>query len=405
MNTPTSFSKTIAFLFIIFSISLVFAQAPNKMSYQAVIRNSNGNLVVNSPVSIKVSIVQGSATGTSVYEEFHSAINTNTNGLLNLEIGTGTNLTGNFSTINWANGPFFIRTDCDPNGGVNLTISGVHQLLSVPFAMYAAVSGNGPQGAQGPQGPVGPAGNGINSIVSNTNGTLTVNYTNGSTYTSGSLLGPQGVAGPQGPQGVPGQIGATGPQGAIGPQGVAGPQGPQGVPGPTGLTGPQGPQGVQGVQGASGYSGPYFIGKDTLGGIVFYIYKGSDNQQHGFIVSKTETNAVWQSPATLIGASSSWNGPANFNLMTNSAAKNWVQTNFNSLWYLPSLDEMMLLHDSKVLVNKALSTGGFTVVGNVNYWSSTENVASKSYRINMLSGAPTTAAKTGSLAVRAIRAF
>ncbi|MBU3658523.1 MAG: DUF1566 domain-containing protein [Flavobacteriales bacterium] len=164
-------------------------------------------------------------------------------------------------------------------------------------------------------------------------------------------------------------------------------------------------QGIQGIQGQSGYSGPYFIGKDTLGGIVFYIYKGSDNQQHGYIVSKTETLSSWQSPATLLNATSTWNGQGNFNLMTNSNAKTWITTNFNSNWYLPSMDEINLLFDSKALVNKALASLGQTPLGIGFYWTSTENNASRAYRVTFLSGVPTASAKTGSATVRAIRTF
>jgi hypothetical protein len=112
-----------------------WAQAPQKMSYQAVIRDANNKLVTSHAVGIRVSILQTTATGTSVYTETQIAT-TNANGLVTLEIGTGTT-TGNFSTINWANGPFFIKTETDATGGTNYTITGTSQLLSVPYALYA----------------------------------------------------------------------------------------------------------------------------------------------------------------------------------------------------------------------------------------------------------------------------
>jgi hypothetical protein len=117
-------------------------------------------------VGIKISILQSTATGSEVYAETHNLL-TNANGLATLEIGGGTLLSGNFANINWANGPYFIKTETDVNGGSNYTITNTTQLLSVPYALFVEVSGSsipGPQGPQGltgatgPQGPAGPQG-------------------------------------------------------------------------------------------------------------------------------------------------------------------------------------------------------------------------------------------------------
>jgi len=113
-----------------------FAQDPQKFSYQSVIRNAGNQLVVNQSVGIKISILQGSATGSAVYVETHSPL-TNANGLATIEIGGGTVLSGNFANINWANGPYFVKTETDVDGGSNYTIITTQQLLSVPYAMYA----------------------------------------------------------------------------------------------------------------------------------------------------------------------------------------------------------------------------------------------------------------------------
>ena len=115
----------------------VQAQAPQKFSYQTVIRNASNQLLIGQTVGIKISILQGSANGSAVYAETH-APQTNTNGLATLEIGGGSLLAGNFANINWANGPFFVKTETDPNGGNNYTITNTSQLLSVPYALYAA---------------------------------------------------------------------------------------------------------------------------------------------------------------------------------------------------------------------------------------------------------------------------
>jgi microcystin-dependent protein len=124
----------------------VFSQAPQKMSYQAVIRNSSNALVTSTAVGMKISIFQGSTTGTPVYVETQIP-STNANGLVTIEIGGGTG----FNTIDWANGPFYIKTETDPTGGTNYTITGTSQLLSVPYALYAA-SGGIPSGTIVPFG-------------------------------------------------------------------------------------------------------------------------------------------------------------------------------------------------------------------------------------------------------------
>ena len=115
----------------------VFAQAPQKMSYQAVIRNSSNALVSSTAVSMRISILQGSTSGTAVYVETQTAT-TNANGLVSLEIGAGTGVTGTFAGIDWSAGPYFIKTETDPAGGTSYSITGTSQLLSVPYALSAA---------------------------------------------------------------------------------------------------------------------------------------------------------------------------------------------------------------------------------------------------------------------------
>jgi hypothetical protein len=114
----------------------VFAQAPQKMSYQAVIRNSSNALVTNTTIGMQISILQGSESGTDVYVETQTP-SSNANGLVSLEIGAGNVVSGSFTAINWANGPYFIKTETDPTGGTNYTIIGTSQLLSVPYALHA----------------------------------------------------------------------------------------------------------------------------------------------------------------------------------------------------------------------------------------------------------------------------
>ncbi|HPH23800.1 MAG TPA: hypothetical protein PLW32_07960, partial [Chitinophagaceae bacterium] len=117
------------------------AQSPQKMSYQMVVRNSSNVLIANQVVGVKISLLQGSATGTAVFVETH-APTTNANGLASLTIGDGTNVTGSFAAVNWANGPFFIKIETDPTGGTSYTITGTSQLMSVPYALFAGSTTN-----------------------------------------------------------------------------------------------------------------------------------------------------------------------------------------------------------------------------------------------------------------------
>ena len=121
--------------------AITFAQAPNKMSFQTVVRNSQGKLVLNKSIGVRLSILQSTSTGTAVYVETHTK-SSNANGLLTLEVGAGSVATGTFATIDWSQGPYFLQTEMDVNGGTNYTISGVTEFVSVPFAKLAENANN-----------------------------------------------------------------------------------------------------------------------------------------------------------------------------------------------------------------------------------------------------------------------
>lgn len=114
----------------------LFAQSPQKMSFQAVVRDIDGSLVVNSNVGVRIQILQTSEFGSAVYVETHSPT-TNGNGIMTLEIGAGTIVLGTFAGIDWANGPYFIKVETDITGGESYSITGVSQILSVPYALSA----------------------------------------------------------------------------------------------------------------------------------------------------------------------------------------------------------------------------------------------------------------------------
>ncbi len=119
--------------FLIFTIS--WSQTPEKVSYQTIIRDNANQLLANQSIGIQISILQGSASGISVYSETHNPTS-NANGLVTFEIGNGTT-SDDFSTVDWSNGPYFIKTEIDPLGGNSYTISGTTQLISVPYALHA----------------------------------------------------------------------------------------------------------------------------------------------------------------------------------------------------------------------------------------------------------------------------
>ncbi|MGY5350997.1 hypothetical protein ACXGQW_00245 [Wenyingzhuangia sp. IMCC45533] len=133
--------KILALTFILFAFSNLFSQAPEKMSYQSVIRDNSNELVKNQFIGMQISVLKGSATGTAVYVEALST-NTNANGLISIQIGANTAILGDFSAIDWSDDTYFIKTEVDPTGGTTFTITGVSQFLSVPYALYAKTSGD-----------------------------------------------------------------------------------------------------------------------------------------------------------------------------------------------------------------------------------------------------------------------
>lgn len=343
--------KIITICAALFITASVFAQSPEKMSYQAVVRDGSNNLVTSSAVGMQLSILQGSASGTAVYVETQTPTS-NANGLVSVEIGSGTVVSGNFTNINWSNGPYFIKTETDPTGGTSYSITGTSQLLSVPFALHAKTA-DSVTGTITETDPIFSA-----SVASGITGTDTTNWNNKQDQlVAGSNITIVGNT-----------ISATG----------------------------------------GGSSNDFYLGQDTLGGIVFYIYMGSDGNQHGLIVNKNESTAQWQSSSTTTNATRSWDGVYNTGLMTSSPASTYV----NGLtdggftdWYLPSIDELSILWHNRFHANNALNAGGFTLLSNTaNYWSSTEYDAAYAFYFDFNWGAGSNN-KPSTYSVRAVRAF
>jgi len=326
----------------------LFAQAPEKMSYQAVVRDANNALIINQAVGMKIQILQGSVSGTTVYEETQTPTS-NDNGLVTLEIGTGTIVSGMFGTIDWSTGPYFIKTETDPTGATNYTISGTSQLMSVPYALYAKTSGNG----AGPQGPAGADGtNGIDGAVG-----------------AQGPAGTNGIDGAVGAQGPAGTNGTNGIDGAVGAQGPAGTNGTNGIDGAVGVQGPAGADGIDGQDGAVGPQGPpgtpyvepaYTIGISTdLGGYVFWV---STDGKHGLVAETQDQGlSTWYNAQNLIS------DPANHSINGQKFRD----------WRLPTKHELNEMY---------LSSSAIGNFGTKTYWSSFLVGNGSAWRQNFLSG-------------------
>ncbi|MCX6273322.1 MAG: fibrobacter succinogenes major paralogous domain-containing protein [Bacteroidetes bacterium] len=132
--------RTLIFLMLGFAFLTSVGQMPQAIKYQAITRGISGNILANQPISVRVNLLADSSLGTIVYSETH-AITTNAYGLINLDIGKGTVVSGNFAAINWSSGTYFVKIEVDETGGNNFQFLGTSQLLAVPYAMYAKESG------------------------------------------------------------------------------------------------------------------------------------------------------------------------------------------------------------------------------------------------------------------------
>ncbi len=239
---------------------LAFAQAPQGISYQAIVRNGQGAPVTATQVSVRFSIHDVSPTGNIVFQEVHHGA-TSPLGLFTTVIGSTASGVGNLAAVNWGSGSKFLQVEIDIAGGSNYTDMGTQQLMSVPYALFAGNAANGTTGPTGAQGPVGSSGATGAQGTTGATGAAGANGSNGTTGPQGPAgnTGATGAQGPTGPTGAAGTTGATGLQGATGNNGATGAQGTTGATGPAGsdgLTGPTGAAGLNGATGAQGVTGP-----------------------------------------------------------------------------------------------------------------------------------------------------
>ena len=375
------------------------AQSPEKMSYQAVIRNSSNALVTSTLVGMQISILKGSPSGTVVYAETQTPT-TNANGLVSIEIGGGTVVSGTFSSIDWANGIYFIKTETDPTGGTIYTISGTSQLLSVPYALHAKTADTLTGGIVETD-PIY-----IGSQAKNITASDIIHLSN----LSGINTGDQDLSGLATKIALGdsiAQVRAEIPPAANGSE--------------TKVTSGYGII----LSGAGTTASPYnistplpvvivhYIGESYQGGIIFWL---DATGQHGLIVSSTDVYADIQwyngtnrytgttgdglyagemNTAMIVATQMADNQAGNFAAKACADYSVTVGGVTYGDWYLPSKYELYLLYLQNYMI------GGFSMF----YWSSTENANNTVWGRNFDTGIEGSYFKSGSVAVRAIRAF
>lgn len=365
--------------FCCFLFSTIFSQVPDKMPYQVVIRDGDGNLLANSNVGLRLSIYEGSEDGTLVYEQDRT-VTTDTNGYVYVEIG------GNavFDTISWLAGPYYLKTEADLTGGSDYSVIGVSQLLSVPYARHAKTAQSFSHNIE--QDPVFNAWNkDYNDLINKPDiGDSIAKYVDGSET---KIYGGMNVT-----------VSGKGTQ--LNPYNIK-------------------------VDDKNCGSPLHYVGELYGGGIIFWV---DPSGYHGLICSMVDISDYtdWSNVySTEIGltAQSDWDGLNNSlaviaqNGHTNSAAKLCLDytngdfgTGIYSDWYLPSRLELEHLWDNFYLVEKTIEEYGSPaspVQIHRWYWTSTEVNNERAWIFDFTSGQFYTWEKktNGNISVRAIRAF
>ena len=397
-----------------------FAQSPERMSYQAVIRNSSDQLVTSQQIGIQISILQGSTDGTAVYVETQTST-TNANGLISIEIGTGTT-TDDFSAIDWESGLYFIKIETDPTGSTNYTITGTSQLLSVPYALHAktaesvttiTITGNETafdswdkneaDDFDGQYSSLTGTPANVSEFTNDAGYLTTFSEVDGSITNEIQTISRAGLT-------VTLTDGGT-YQDSINTY--------------TAGTGIDITNNVISTTGSSGH----YVGELYGGGIIFWV---TSDGQHGLIASLDDldggSGVAWSATqSTEIGASAQnfYDGASNTAaIVTQDNTTGYAATLCDSYsndgfsdWYLPSHSELELLGDTRVAINNILANDGNSATNGLNlsnsspygyYWSSTEYSNNDAWNMEICYGemdAGDDYGKDATYRVRAVRAF
>jgi hypothetical protein len=410
-------------LVAVFLTIAALAQTPQKISYQSVIRDSGGKLVSNKAIGLRISILQGSVNGTTVYSETQIPAS-NANGLVSVEIGNGNSVLGSISTINWSSGVYFIKTETDPNGGVNYSINGISQILAVPYAMYAEKAGNGFSGNYAdlknkpaifsgkwadlsgkPSFAPIATGGGFNDLLDKPNTISGYGITDAFNGTWASLSGKPNFA----------KVATSGSYADLSNTPITNGSETKVTAGVNISVTGTGTSDMPYVVSSNGFT--HYIGELYQGGIIVSVWK-ANGIEHGLIASLKDICAPmgWcNNTSTLIGitARNLKNGLSNSNAIvaqaghTLSAASrcfDYISDGYDD-WYLPAVWELNQCYNAAIIVNEVLGdTDGFQFTS---YWSSTEaNNQYLAYTQNFSNGTNySNGYKTDSYNVRAVRRF
>ena len=117
---------------------------PQAISYQAVARDAQGKVIAAQTIGVKVEILKGSASGEVIFSETHNPTSSRT-GTVNLLIGQGSPVTGEFAAIDWGGDTYYLQLNMDVAGGSNYQLVSTTQMFPVPYALYAAKAGSAEQ--------------------------------------------------------------------------------------------------------------------------------------------------------------------------------------------------------------------------------------------------------------------
>ncbi|MFZ4455789.1 MAG: DUF1566 domain-containing protein [Bacteroidales bacterium] len=347
--------RVLLLVIITFSIAAIWAQSPEKISYQSVVRSSGNFLLTSTRITMRLSILQGTSSGEAVYVELHNPT-TNANGLASIEIGGGVVVSGGFSSIDWSNGIYFIKTEIDPTGGTNYTISGVSQLLSVPYSLYS-------KKAEALVNPIN-YNNLVNKPITDGSETIILGGASISISGNGTEISPYIVNSTIGSH----YVGEVYGGGVI-----------------------------------------FWVNETKSHGLIVSMIDLSTSQTWSNINTSIGTSA-----------SSDWNGLGNSTAIisqtghTNSAARlclNYTNNDYGTGifddWYLPSIAELEIISKNFFEVQKALdndNNSSTIPLAKILYWSSSESSTS-AFSHNFLTGVYGAGVKNNAYRVRAIRSF